>query len=154
VLAEYEHQQYGRRKNLAVCNGEGRRVYLYRMCDLPITQYRTRNYPNPYISAERVVTQIEGQALGPLKATAWQGGSRHAEWEESRRQILQRDGYACRQCGNTIKLEVHHLKPRHKGGTNSPENLITLCENCHVQIDVYRAQFARSSPGFPVKRAA
>jgi RNA-directed DNA polymerase len=143
VLAEYEHQQYGRRKNLAVCNGEGRRVYLYRMCDLPITQYRTRNYPNPYISAERVVTQIEGQALGPLKATAWQGGSRHAEWEESRRQILQRDGYACRQCGNTIKLEVHHLKPRHKGGTNSPENLITLCENCHVQIDVYRAQFAQ-----------
>lgn len=143
VLAEYEHQQYGRRKNLAVHNGHGSLVFLYRMSDLPLTHYYTRNYPNPYISAERIVTQIGREALSPVKATAWQGGSRNAEWQELRRQILQRDGYACQRCGSTSQLEIHHLKARHAGGTDSPENLITLCEACHAQFDAYRAQFAQ-----------
>jgi group II intron reverse transcriptase/maturase len=142
VLAEYEHQQHGRRKNLAVRNEHGRQVFLYRMCDLPITRYRTRNYPNPYVNAERIVTQID-EAASSLKTTAWQGGSRHAEWQELRRQILQRDGYACQHCNGTSSLEIHHFKARHQGGTDSPENLITLCEVCHVQLDAYRAQFAR-----------
>lgn len=143
VLAEYEYQQYGRRKNLAVPNGQGRLVFLYRMCDLPLTRYWTRNYPNPYINAERIVTQIEDETATPLKTTAWQGGSRHAEWQELRRQTLQRDGYTCQHCNSTSGLEVHHLKARHQGGTDSPENLTTWCEVCHVQFDAYRAQFAR-----------
>ena len=141
VLAEYEHQQYGQRKNLAVCNEHERLVYLYRMSDLPIIQYRTRNYPNPYINTDHVVTQIENEPDRPLKTEAWQGGSRHAEWQELRRQILQRDGYACQQCGNTSKLEAHHISARHKGGTDHPENLITLCESCHILDDAYRATF-------------
>ncbi|MGD9099865.1 MAG: reverse transcriptase domain-containing protein [Anaerolineae bacterium] len=143
VLAEYEHQQYGRRKNLAVRNERNRLVYLYRMCDLPITRYRTRNYPNPYISAERIVTQIESEANTPFKARTWRGGSRHAEWQELRRQVLQRDGYACQLCASTSKPEIHHIKPRREGGTDSLENLITWCEDCHVQRDAYRAQFAQ-----------
>ncbi|MCK5378974.1 MAG: HNH endonuclease, partial [Acidobacteria bacterium] len=28
-------------------------------------------------------------------------------------------------------LEVHHLTPRTRGGTNVPANLITLCSACH-----------------------
>jgi RNA-directed DNA polymerase len=143
VLAEYEQQQYGRRKNLAVCNEHGRAVFLYRMCDLPITQYRTRNYPNPYIQTGRSVTQVEGEPISPLKTDAWQGGSRHAEWQELRRQILDRDGYTCQHCGDNSNLEVHHLTARHKGGTDDPANLITWCENCHIQGDGYRAKFAQ-----------
>jgi RNA-directed DNA polymerase len=143
VLANYEYQQHGRRKNLAVRNGQGKLVYLYRMSDLPITQYRTRNYPNPYIDTEYTITRIEEEAHSPLRETAWQGGSRHAEWDELRRQILQRDGYTCQRCNSTSKLEAHHVKPRHKGGTDSLENLITLCEDCHIQFDDYRAQFAQ-----------
>ena len=77
MLAEYEHQQYGQRKNLAVCNEHERLVYLYRMSDLPISQYRTRNYPNPYINTDYVVTQTEHEPVRPLKTEAWQGGSRH-----------------------------------------------------------------------------
>ena len=86
---------------------------------------------------------MEDGTTSPLKTTAWQGGSRHAEWQELRRQILQRDGYTCRHCNGTSGLAVHHLKARHQGGTNSPENLITLCEVCPVQLDAYRAQFAQ-----------
>lgn len=141
VRAEYEHQQYGRRKNLAVRNGQGRLIFLYRMSDLAIKRYRTRNYPNPYINADCSVTQIEGEASSPLETTTWQGGSRHAEWQGLRRQVLQRDGYVCQHCGGTDYLEAHHIKARHQGGTDNPENLITLCEACHIQSDDYRAQF-------------
>jgi hypothetical protein len=30
-----------------VRNGQGRLVFLYKMSDLPLKRYRTRNYPNP-----------------------------------------------------------------------------------------------------------
>jgi group II intron reverse transcriptase/maturase len=145
VLAEYEQQQYGRRKNLAVCNEHGSFIFLYRMCDLPITQYRTRNYPNPYIQTDSAVTQLREEPINPLDTDAWQGGSRHAEWDQLRRQIIQRDGYACQQCGSTNQLEAHHILARHQGGTDDPLNLITLCDNCHIKSDTYRAMFSQQS---------
>ena len=143
VLAEYERQQYGRRKNIAVGNEKGNIIFLYRMSDLPITQYRTRNYPNPYLKTDGIITQIENEPTNPLKKDAWLGGSRHAEWQELRRQILQRDNYMCQHCDNTNNLEVHHLQARHKGGTDDLANLITLCENCHIQNGKYRANFTQ-----------
>ena len=50
-----------------------------------------------------------------------------------RRQVLDRDGHRCTTpgCGNTHFLDVHHVVPRAAGGSNRPENLITLCARCH-----------------------
>ena len=50
-----------------------------------------------------------------------------------RRKILERDGHRCRSagCGRTRHLEVHHRVPRVRGGSNRPDNLITLCSGCH-----------------------
>jgi len=50
-----------------------------------------------------------------------------------RRDVFSRDGHRCGApgCRNTRFLEVHHIKPRAKGGTNELENLITLCSACH-----------------------
>jgi hypothetical protein len=50
-----------------------------------------------------------------------------------RRDVFSRDGHRCQApgCRNTRFLEVHHIKPRAKGGTNERENLITLCSACH-----------------------
>lgn len=48
--------------------------------------------------------------------------------------ILQRDGYRCRLCGRTAKetkLEVDHIKPVAKEGTDSLNNLWTLCIDCN-----------------------
>lgn len=39
----------------------------------------------------------------------------------------------CACCGNPIE-HYHHIKPRHEGGSNLPENLIGLCKNCHEKI--------------------
>lgn len=53
-----------------------------------------------------------------------------------RQYVLHRDGYTCQCCGThgavkkTVKLHVHHLESRKVGG-NAPDNLITLCEDCH-----------------------
>jgi len=49
-----------------------------------------------------------------------------------REYVLFRDGHKCqgkKNCKNKI-LNVHHIESRKIGG-DSPNNLITLCENCH-----------------------
>lgn len=51
-----------------------------------------------------------------------------------RRRVLARDGHHCRApgCRSSTFLVVHHIVPREQGGSNSLENLITLCSRCHV----------------------
>jgi len=50
-----------------------------------------------------------------------------------RRAVLARDRLRCRApgCGRTRFLEVHHIVPRQRGGSNQPKNLVTLCGACH-----------------------
>jgi 5-methylcytosine-specific restriction endonuclease McrA len=49
--------------------------------------------------------------------------------------VLHRDGYQCQKCKtNKGELHVHHIIFRSKGGTNSSENLITLCTHCHDKL--------------------
>jgi 5-methylcytosine-specific restriction endonuclease McrA len=46
--------------------------------------------------------------------------------------VLDRDGYKCHQCKKkNMRLEVHHIVYRNEGRTNSPDNLVTLCSECH-----------------------
>ena len=51
-----------------------------------------------------------------------------------RRGVLARDRYRCTTpgCGATAFLEVHHLRPRSRGGSNKADNLVTLCARCHA----------------------
>jgi len=51
----------------------------------------------------------------------------------TRREVLARDGHRCQApgCGRTRFLEVHHVTPRHHGGSNHHDNLLTLCGSCH-----------------------
>jgi predicted restriction endonuclease len=55
-------------------------------------------------------------------------------YRELHRQVLQRDGWRCQLCGSMQRLQVHHLKFRGHGGSDSAENLITLCAACHEQV--------------------
>lgn len=45
--------------------------------------------------------------------------------------VLFRDGYRCTECGRTDHLHIHHIIYRSNGGTDSTENLTTLCQTCH-----------------------
>lgn len=48
---------------------------------------------------------------------------------------LNRDDYTC-QCCKTKKgtMHAHHIIYRSKGGADTLDNLITLCENCHKKL--------------------
>lgn len=51
--------------------------------------------------------------------------------------VRARDRYTCRLCGKTGgELQVHHIMPRSEGGTDIPENLVTLCPKCHAALHV------------------
>ena len=51
-------------------------------------------------------------------------------------EILKRDDYRCQMCGVTAKdgatLEIDHIHPVSKGGTNDPDNLQVLCRDCNA----------------------
>lgn len=51
-------------------------------------------------------------------------------------QILKRDNYRCQMCGVTAKdgatLEIDHIIPVSKGGTNDADNLQVLCRDCNA----------------------
>lgn len=49
----------------------------------------------------------------------------------TRREVYRRDGYRCALCDSSQGLQVHHAIARGEGGTDSPQNLITLCSYCH-----------------------
>jgi len=57
--------------------------------------------------------------------------SRHVNW---RSLIFERDDNTCYICGkqfNSKDLEVDHIMPLSKGGSNSYHNLKTLCKECN-----------------------
>lgn len=63
------------------------------------------------------------------------------EWKETRKYILKRDRYTCRQPGcYRIAEEVHHIEeltPENINDINislNPKNLIALCSDCHKAI--------------------
>ncbi|MBI4300272.1 MAG: HNH endonuclease [Chloroflexi bacterium] len=56
-------------------------------------------------------------------------------WSEVSQNIRKRDRYRCTQCGaSDVELHVHHIVPLSQGGSNDPDNLITLCDYCHKEI--------------------
>jgi hypothetical protein len=50
--------------------------------------------------------------------------------------VLKRDNWKCQSCGRSgkdgITLEVDHILPRSKGGTDDIDNLQTLCKKCNI----------------------
>jgi hypothetical protein len=53
---------------------------------------------------------------------------------KTRFEVFKRDGFKCVYCGNTpneSKLEIDHIVPVSKGGTNLIQNLIRSCFDCN-----------------------
>ncbi|WP_292485411.1 RNA-guided endonuclease IscB [Methanohalobium sp.] len=71
-----------------------------------------------------------------VSGTGYQNGDLKGYYN-IRTYVLHRDDYTCQKCKNKSKdpkLECHHIIFRSKGGTDRPDNLITLCETCHSKL--------------------
>ena len=70
------------------------------------------------------------------KSYSWQYQKSNRLDENIRKAVILRDGCKCMECGksNTV-LEVHHIKPRRFNGSNTLDNLITLCSKCHQKTE-------------------
>ena len=86
---------------------------------LEVSQFDTALMKNSSLISEKV------------KHWGYQKGFNY-EHSSRRKAVLHRDNYTCQCCGKrNCRLEVHHIKFRHNGGTDDEENLITLCKECH-----------------------
>jgi len=54
--------------------------------------------------------------------------------KKKRFDIFKRDGFRCQYCGSSppeVVLEIDHIHPISKGGTNTIDNLLTACFDCN-----------------------
>lgn len=106
-----------------------------------------RNFSHPFYAFNNI-TKEQFLANFPLKELLQQSiiprRSRLARQRKTTRRrviskklrylIMERDGFRCCICGRTAKetkLEVDHKIPVSKGGTDSLDNLWTLCIDCN-----------------------
>jgi 5-methylcytosine-specific restriction endonuclease McrA len=55
-----------------------------------------------------------------------------AEVKLTRREVFRRDKYTCQYCGvKNTDLTIDHILPRHLGGKQSWENIVTACAACN-----------------------
>ena len=61
-------------------------------------------------------------------------------WYYWRAYALKRDNGICQgsKCGKPAN-EVHHILPKSRGGSDHPDNLISLCTSCHCEVDAWRS---------------
>jgi hypothetical protein len=59
-------------------------------------------------------------------------------WLITQKLIIERDNGRCKSCGTDKYLTVHHIIPRNEGGDEDFDNLITLCLDCHNEIEPLR----------------
>lgn len=94
-------------------------------------------------SAEHDSTEFQAYIVSTGKSTGGYGRTtRNATsgWQKARKTVLERDDFECRECGavggieGNVELHVDHITPKSAGGSDDPENLRTLCRECHMEI--------------------
>jgi len=81
-----------------------------------------------------ILSRMKDESLTPISEMEDIPNVRKKLTAKQRHEIWRRDNFTCQYCGKTIKdlpLEVDHILPVSKGGTNAPSNLQTLCIDCN-----------------------
>ena len=64
-----------------------------------------------------------------------------------------RDGFKCRVCDSEENLQIHHIKPRIKGGTDRLSNLMALCKGCHGKHHTEGLRLPKQKSSFYISAA-
>lgn len=79
---------------------------------------------------------MAGKARAKDRILAGKEASRHRADVYVR--VQQRDRGRCRVCDRVTWLQQHHIQFRSALGKDEPENLISLCRECHADIHAGR----------------
>src|SRR5258708_39106155 len=100
------------------------------MSDQPITKYRSKHHPHPYLTGAWATTIEEAET--PIPNYVWQGNAENnEEWRMVKEEIMAERGAKCERCGNTEYLDLHHIKARRYGGADASENTEVHAETRH-----------------------
>ncbi len=107
----------------------------YALVDKKLIQSHLNEIATPIVCSSSIDKGFVQYETLPLK-----NKNRFAK-DKFRAEIIDRDNYQCRVCGSSpddsvhVRLEVHHIKPWEEGGLTLKENLITLCNACHLDAE-------------------
>lgn len=127
ITARYRHRDPKGRINFVCHLKDGSPTWLYRMSDRPIRRYWVRwdrpNYASPGITTS--IVEETDCLIEPVSYPA-------QDHDQVRLLVRRRDERRCQRCSAAnVGLHVHHIVPRKQGGSDDPDNLITLCAQCH-----------------------
>lgn len=75
------------------------------------------------------------QIVNPEVASSGYQKGRQQGFANVKAYVLNRDEYTCQKCkAKNTELHAHHIVFRSSGGTDSPDNLVTLCKSCHGNL--------------------
>jgi len=77
-----------------------------------------------------------------MRRVGVKGRARQKRIEAVRPAIIERADGRCQNpfCRRLKPLDIHHLRKRAQGGTETPENLVALCRDCHRATDLPTGQ--------------
>ncbi len=52
-------------------------------------------------------------------------------YEQLQIAVLERDDYTCQQCDKWTEAPPHHIQKLSQGGSDTLDNMVTLCTYCH-----------------------
>jgi hypothetical protein len=104
--------------------------------------------PTTLIRVEVADFDTQAMQMGEIKLAGWtyQRGEQFG-WENVKMYVRARDKHMCMYCGAVMppNLEVDHIVPRSRGGSNRPDNLVAACHECNVE----KANKTAFEYGFP-----
>lgn len=79
-----------------------------------------------------------------MSKKTYQEKLRHPKWQKLRLEIMKRDKFKCNVCKDEeTTLNVHHLQYTVDDVWDEPkQNLITVCEHCHFEIEWMKKRFS------------
>lgn len=87
-------------------------------------------YPITQLAIEDVKFDMQLLENPDVHGIQYQRGTLHGR--EIREYLLELTGRKCAYCGNNrVRLQVEHIIPKTRGGTNRPDNLTMACHPCN-----------------------